>query len=69
MNHRIPISLGLAVLLLAACGGGGGDDPAATEDTTAVMPVTETAPVTVPPVDTAAEATTSDSLPGDRPTP
>ena len=34
------------ILALAACGGGDAEEGAATEDTTAVTPVTETAPVT-----------------------
>jgi hypothetical protein len=34
------------ILALAACGGGDAEEGATTEDTTAVTPVTETAPVT-----------------------
>jgi hypothetical protein len=40
------------ILALAACGGGDAEEGAATEDTTAITPATETAPVTTtPPMD------------------
>lgn len=49
MRNSQLIVIPLAVL--AACGGRMDDGPT-TEDTTAVVPVSETAPVTTPPADT-----------------
>ena len=46
MNKLIAM---FGILALAACGGGGEEAGATFEDTTAVIPVTETAPVTTTP--------------------
>lgn len=46
------------ILALAACGGGDAEDGAAMEDTTAITPAVETAPVTTTPMDTSMAPTT-----------